>query len=1054
MIQINPSIVETSDYGIIIIDDRSIIQAANSTASDLFGYSSEEIIGKNVNMLVPQSIRKNHIRIINQYFEKDNTQSRTLCLSREVNGLRKDGTTFSIELTINQIALDKKFWLIGVMNEVAKVPQKITHLPVSSQSNERLIKCLFNNAKSGILVMVDEGPVFANNYLLEKLGYTLENLTKLKIKDLIHADEFTRFSHTLIHWRGQNTTGLFKFHFITSVGEQIRLEVIAIKTDWKNHSAEMFFLHELPEETYVVSDATKTSDKDLSSILDNMQDTYYRTDLEGRLILMSRSAKQLLGYSPNELLGKQLANLYMDPQGREKFLEELRSSHGAVKNYEAQLRRKDGSALWVSTSAQYYYDKEGVIAGVEGITRDVSELKAAEDLRSRFGRILDNSANEVYIFDAYNLHFRQVNRGALKNLGYSAKEMERLTPLDIKPDFTWGQFYELLQPLHDGLQDQVVFETRHRRKDGTSYPVEVHLQLSHEESPPVFLAVILDITERKRNEQEMRKLSSVLEQTADSVMVTDCNGNIEYVNKAFETTTGFSRNEAIGRKSNLVKSGRHEKIFYQRMWQTVLAGEVFQDVLINRKKDGTLYYEEKTITPIKDAKGFVTSFVSTGKDITERMQVQERLHYLAHHDVLTELPNRILCMDRLKHAISRTQRSGRLLAVLFLDLDRFKNINDSLGHDVGDRMLKAMAKRLINCVREEDTVARVGGDEFAIIFEDILAVEDGATVARKILHALSKPFVLEGQELFITSSIGISIYPNDSEDARVLLKNADVAMHRSKDLGRNSYQFYSSDMGARALERLTLETNLRYALERKEFTLHYQPLIDLKSEKILGMEALLRWQHPELGLISPSDFIPILEDIGLIVQIGEWVLHTACTQAKEWERMGYDFLRVAVNLSGTQFNDPHLIPMIENVLHKTGLDANLLELEITESVIMRSASVVVDNLDILNSMGVRLAIDDFGTGYSSLSYLKRFPINTLKIDRSFVSDITSDSDDAAIVQTIVAMAHSLKLEVVAEGVENEEQLEFLRACSCDVIQGFHFSVPLSVDEVPGFLKSK
>jgi diguanylate cyclase (GGDEF)-like protein/PAS domain S-box-containing protein len=556
----------------------------------------------------------------------------------------------------------------------------------------------------------------------------------------------------------------------------------------------------------------------------------------------------------------------------------------------------------------------------------------------------------------------------------------------------------------------------------------------------------IDITERRESELRAHQLSSVVEHTADAVIITDHRGAIEYVNPAFEDITGYRREEAVGRTPALIKSGRHDPDFFRELWETIRAGQVYRNVLINRRKDGSVYYEEKTITPLRGEDGSITHFVSTAKDITERMQTQERLQYLAYHDVLTELPNRMLLMDRLEHALARVRWTGRQLAVLFLDLDRFKVINDTLGHDFGDRLLQVMAARLRGCVREGDTVARVSGDEFAILLEDLASTEDVVLVARKILDTFAQPFEVFQRELFITTSIGIAVHPADGEDASLLLKHADTAMYRAKEHGRNNYQFYSADMGAKAVEMLALETGLRRALEREELTLHFQPTYDLRSRRIVSAEALLRWRHSELGLVYPVDFIALLEETGLIVPVGEWVLQAACAVARRWQRSGRPSIRVSVNLSAGQFNSPQLVEKVAGALEASGLPSELLELEITESMLMKHAQQTIDTLTALGAMGVRFAIDDFGTGYSSLSYLKRFPIHTLKIDRSFVRDVPDDADGTAIIQTIVVMAHNLKLQVVAEGVETEQQAGFLRANGCDAVQGYLYSRALPADE--------
>jgi diguanylate cyclase (GGDEF)-like protein/PAS domain S-box-containing protein len=705
----------------------------------------------------------------------------------------------------------------------------------------------------------------------------------------------------------------------------------------------------------------------------------------------------------------------------------------------------------VLVSSHYLYDDDGEVIGIEGTTRDITKLKEVEDLTGRLGRILDKSSNEIYIFDAETYLFTQVNQGALANLGYTEDEIRKMTAVDIKPEINQDQFKQLIAPLVSKDKDVLIFETVHKRKDSTLYPVEVHLQLFSHEDPPVFVAIIQDITERKRLEEQTRQLSSALEQTADSVMITDARGIVQYVNQSYEQMSGYSKEETIGGRPSIVKSGRQEKEFYKRMWETIASGKVFQDVLVNKRKDGSYYYEEKTITPLKDSRGDIVSYVSTGKDISERMQAQEHLQYLAHHDPLTELPNRAMLTERMRHAIQLSQRNNSRMAVLFLDVDRFKVINDSLGHEVGDKLLQNLAQRLCSSVREGDTVARLGGDEFIVLVEEIIDSSDVAHVARNIAEAFSRPVYLEDHELYVTTSIGISVYPEDGVETGILIKNADTAMYRAKDRGRNNYQFYSADMSSRAFERLTLESGLRRALEREEFTLHYQPQIDISTGRTIGVEALIRWQHPELGLVSPADFIPLLEETGMIVPVGEWILKTACQQNKYWQDQGIEGLTVSVNLSVRQFYEKDMVDMIGRTLEDTGLAPGLLDLEITESVIMKSADTTIETLKELNKLGVSLAIDDFGTGYSSLSYLKRFPIDRLKIDQAFVRDITTDPDDASIVSTIIAMAHNLKMGVVAEGVETVEQEQYLRDSNCEVMQGYLYSRPLTDSDATRYL---
>jgi len=559
--------------------------------------------------------------------------------------------------------------------------------------------------------------------------------------------------------------------------------------------------------------------------------------------------------------------------------------------------------------------------------------------------------------------------------------------------------------------------------------------------------------QHQRAENEMRKLTGAIEQTTDAVMICNAQGIIEYVNSGFVRMTGYSKDEALGSSTRLLNSGRHDDSFFGVMWDTISLGDVFQDVFINKRKDGSLYYEEKSITPLKNERGVVEHFISTGKDITEQMQTRERLHHLSQHDLLTGLPNRLLFNDRLEQAIPRARRSGNILAVLLVDMDRFKNINETLGFDCGDHMLQAVGDRLLSSTRDGDTVARLGDDEFAILLEDVQQIDDIPRIIEKIIGSLSQAYYIDDHELFITSSIGVSIFPGDGEQPELLVQNADVAIHHAKESGSNTYRFYESEMNAQSLYRLNLESSLRKALEREEFFLLYQPQINLNTHQIIGFEALLRWAHPELGIVSPIEFIPLLEETGMIEQVGRWVLRKACQTCVLLHKQGFENVSMAVNLSPIQFEDENIASVIKNILDETGLSPNYLELELTESTIMRNAEEATTTLSKLSSMGVAIAIDDFGTGYSSLSYLQKFPINTLKIDRSFVNDIATNDGDANIVSAIISMAHSLGLTVVAEGVEDAEQLMLLQSKQCEYVQGFFFSKPINLKDAEELLEN-
>ncbi|MBW3566757.1 MAG: EAL domain-containing protein [Proteobacteria bacterium] len=555
-----------------------------------------------------------------------------------------------------------------------------------------------------------------------------------------------------------------------------------------------------------------------------------------------------------------------------------------------------------------------------------------------------------------------------------------------------------------------------------------------------------EVYKRRRAQAEMLKLSSALTHSADAVMVTSRDGRIEYVNPAFEAITGFGREEVIGKTPEILRSDQQDPDVFAEMWRAIENGEVFRCELINRRKDGSDFHEEKTVTPLKDAHGRITHFIATGVDISERIRAQEKLEYMAHHDAVTGLPNRVLLLDRVAQALARAQRENRVVAVLFIDLDGFKAINDTVGHHFGDRFLGEVAARLQTTVRDEDTVARLGGDEFAIVLEGMNSMSDIGKVARKLTRDLALPFLVDGREMYVTGSIGVARHPVDGSDVHTLLRKADSAMYRAKQLGKNTYRFYSEVEGEEDTARLELEQQLRRAVERHEFIVYYQPQVSIDTSEVVGVEALLRWQHPEQGIVEPNRFIPLLEETGLIVDVGEWVLREVCNHAVGWDALGLPPVRVAVNLSSKQFTKRDLVGDVARILDETGLDPKRINIEITEGTLASKIESTVKTLDKLNALGITISVDDFGVGYSSLNYLKRFPIHKLKIDQSFVRDVTTDANDAAIASAIIALAHKLNLEVIAEGVETLEQLFFLSRQGCHEVQGHLISHPLAHDD--------
>ncbi len=562
--------------------------------------------------------------------------------------------------------------------------------------------------------------------------------------------------------------------------------------------------------------------------------------------------------------------------------------------------------------------------------------------------------------------------------------------------------------------------------------------------------IVRDITEKKASEEQLR-IAAAIFSIHEAIVVTDAHARIIRVNQAFEDITGYSAAEALGQNPRMLKSGRHGEAFYESMWRQLLDSGSWVGEIWDRRKSGEVYPKWLSISVVRDAAENITHYVSSFTDISERKASDARVQHLAYHDALTGLANRFSLNERLAQTLAASKRGGKMLALMLLDLDHFKSINDTLGHPVGDQLLVQVAQRLVASVRQSDIVARLGGDEFVILLPDIESSTDAAHVAAKVVESISEPYFISNHELRTSPSIGVCLYPDDATEDQELIKKADLAMYHAKASGRGNYQFFNEEMQHAALQRIRIERDLRVALATGQFLLHYQPQLDLRTGRLVGVEALVRWQHPERGLISPLDFISIAEESGLIMQLGDWVIREACRQLAVWRRGGIDYIKMSVNLAASQFSDVNLPARIQEIMAINGLPADSLDLEVTESMMMKSPSDTVDMMKILTEQGLSLSIDDFGTGYSSLSYLKLFPISTLKIDRSFVEDM--DQDDATICDITVLLAHKLGMRVVAEGVETEAQLKYLLSIGCEKIQGYLISKPLPANLAEEFMRN-
>jgi diguanylate cyclase (GGDEF)-like protein/PAS domain S-box-containing protein len=665
--------------------------------------------------------------------------------------------------------------------------------------------------------------------------------------------------------------------------------------------------------------------------------------------------------------------------------------------------------------------------------------------QARLESLIDNAGDIVLLMDEHD-RIIEINEVGLQTYGYRWPEIVGQPAALLR---TSESVDDAGQPLHP--PGAWAAEAIHRRKDGNVFPVEAIGWQIEVDNRRYYQCVLRDISARKQAEHAQQQAAQVFNHSGEAIMITDADNRIIQVNPAFTEITGYAPEEVIGKPPGDFKSNRQDGDFYRRMWSSIEASGRWHGELWNRRKDGEAYPAWMSISVIRDSDGEVINYIALFTDLTSHKQSEERIRELAHIDSLTGLPNRALLEERMAYVLSILARRGQgSLAVLFMDLDRFKTINDSLGHRIGDFLLKAVGERLLGCVREEDTVARLGGDEFVLLLPDATA-EGAAELAERVIAALARPYRIEDRTLSVTPSLGIAMYPDNGVDYDSLTRCADTAMYRAKRAGGNGYQFFTQQMHDQAMRRLEVENGLRQGLERGEFVLHFQPQIRIADRRIVGAEALVRWCHPEWGLAPPNEFIPVAEESGLILPLGDWIMEQAIIAARSWRDAGHEALPVAVNLSVIQLRQRNLGAKVHGLLERHDLPANCLELEITESIAMQDAEYAVQMTQEFDAAGVRLSIDDFGAGYSSLAYLKRLRVQRLKIDASFVRDLPGDSEDAAIVNTIIRMARSLGLDTIAEGVETQAQADFLRERGCDVVQGYFYGRPMPVEDFMALL---
>jgi diguanylate cyclase (GGDEF)-like protein/PAS domain S-box-containing protein len=835
-------------------------------------------------------------------------------------------------------------------------------------------------------------------------------------------------------------------------------------------------------------DAVRVSERRYRQMFENNRAVQLLLDpTSGEIVDANMAACDFYGYTYDELCSMRIWDINV--LGEESVRTEMANAAAQQRSYFVfRHRRSTGEIRDVEVHSGPIDVGERRL--LYSIIHDITERKHAEERlatsNAQRKAVLDAATRVSIIASDPDGTITVFNAGAERMLGYTADEMiGKRTLLDLHDPLELEEhgaglereFRRAIGGFDVLAMRAAIFGLEERewtfvRKNGDTATVHVAVTAIRGEDASItgFLHVATDVTARKHAEEMLRKQSAAMQASMDGMGILNERLDFTYANEALARLFGFNdAYDIVGKNLCDLYEPPEQVRFVTIIMPQVLQRGRWRGEASGQRRDGAQFPQEisltlldvapsRSVAPARNVApatspagaagggGATHGFVCVVRDITERTYAEEQIKHLAYHDALTGLPNRLLFKDRVTVALSHAQRDNSRLAVLFLDLDRFKVINDSLGHNIGDQLLQAVASRVQSCVRDSDTLARLGGDEFTLLLPGLVRSDDAAPIADKILDAVRQPFHIEGREFYITTSIGISLYPEDGSDAESLIKNADTAMYQAKEQGRDNYQLFNAYVNARALQRITIEHGLRRALAAGELEVHYQPIYDFRSGRISGMEALLRWTHPELGPIPPGVFIPLAESTGAMVPIGAWVLRTACAQVKAWHEAGFRSLSLAVNLSVTQLHQGDLVERVRQILDETQLPPRLLELEITESSAMLSPETSIRTLYDLKKLGIRISLDDFGTGHSSLSYLKRFPIDTLKIDQSFVSDINSDPDTAAIVTAIIAMAHSLRLKVIAEGVELTEQANFLRRYGCDQMQGYLVKPPVPASE--------
>jgi diguanylate cyclase (GGDEF)-like protein/PAS domain S-box-containing protein len=871
------------------------------------------------------------------------------------------------------------------------------------------------------------------------VGYSREELTSMTVGELNSNFPVEKWP---AYWEQVKRLGSIKFEDFHrhKDGHLINVEISANFIDYSGKEIICAFVRDITERK-LTEKALIESRAILSGVVNNTPDIIFVKDLEGRHQLINDAAEHLIGKPREAVIGHDCMSIFPPDQARRVMgLDAQIVESGETITIE-ELITVGGVPHTFLTTKGPMRDENGSVIGTFGIARDITARKRDQRMLEMMKFSMDHMADKVtwVTSDAKVVY---ANLAACSSLGYTMEEMLNLSVPDFDPDYSaeiWPTHWEELKKY-----GSFTFESRHCTKSGEIYPVEVSINYMRFGDEEYNCGFARDISKRKKIEEELQLSSMVLQTSSEGMLVTDENNQIISINPAFSNITGYSFEEVKGKNPKMFKSDRHAPAFYQAMWQEITTTGKWQGEIWDKNKYGEIQAKWLTINTIRNKDGSIHRYVALFSDITEKKKSEELIWRQANFDTLTGLPNRDMFRDRLGQEVKKSIRAELPLALLLIDLDQFKEVNDTLGHAVGDMLLKDAARRIRACVRESDTVARLGGDEFTVVLSEISDTSHADDVAQKIISRLAEPFHLGHEVVYISASIGITLYPNDSIDIDALMKNADQAMYVAKNKGRNRFSYFTASLQDSAQNRLRLTNDLRGAMEAGKFSIHFQPIVALSTGRIHKAEAVIRWHHPERGTVSPAEFIPLAEETGLIHEIGDWVFKESARWAKHWRNQFTPDFQVSVNKSPVQFRTEnyHNASRWSEYLQELGLPGESIVIEITEGLLLNAEANVTDELLRLGDAGIQVAIDDFGTGYSSLSYLKKFDIDYLKIDRSFVSNLETDENDMALSEAIIVMAHKLGLKVIAEGVETEGQRSFLTAAGCDYAQGYLFSKPV------------